>query len=459
MHILLRRLLHLLPLVALLATGCGNGEPLDVAPAVPAAARYPVRSDLLAVGNLGAPPRWYSAGYPPLRSLRLAPHTPDPEFVERLRPLLRSKDVLDPLTALSDLQRDDIGRLLDQAFGTPAGPTVRIPAKDELAAMKADEMFSDGLPRGKTAKGVMEETRVAAEAAKAELGLDDESLARGSVVYRRWCVQCHGTAGGGDGANAIAAAAMPRDYRQGVFKFITASPTTTTTKRGERGKPRKDDLKRTVRNGLDGSMMPPFPNIADRDLDALISYVIHLSVRGETEFEVMTKAIKSDDEDYTGKELEKLFANKLLTVLANWHKAAESPIPVPPENCPTEADRIESAVRGFRGFQTAGCAGCHVNFGREPQLKYDLWGTVVQPRNLTLGVYRGGRRGEDLYARIYGGIYPSGMNEHKQLLAANPAAAGKPDFLWDIVHFLQALADPHLRQRMQLKDPAVKIEP
>ena len=132
---------------------------------------------------------------------------------------------------------------------------------------------------------------------------------------------------------------------------------------------------------------------------------------------------------------------------------------VPPENCPTEADRVESAVRGFRAFQTAGCAGCHVNFGREPQLKYDMWGTVVQPRNLMLGVYRGGRRGEDLYARIYGGIYPSGMNEHKQLLAANPPAAGKPDFLWDIVHFLQALADPRLRQLVQLKDPAVKIEP
>jgi len=327
--------------------------------------------------------------------------------------------------------------------------------------MKADEMFAEGLPRGKTAKGVMEETRAAAEAARAQLGLDDESLARGSVVYRRWCVQCHGTAGGGDGANAVQASAMPRDYRQGVFKFVTASPTSATTRRGERGKPRKDDLRRTVRHGLDGSMMPPLPNIAEGDLDDLIAYVIHLSVRGETEFEVMAKAMKpgEDDPEFTGKELEKLFAQKLLTVLGNWHKAAESPIPVPPENCPTEADRIESAARGFRAFMTAGCAGCHVNFGREPQLKYDMWGTVVQPRNLMLGVYRGGRRGEDLYARIYGGIYPSGMNEHKQLLAANPAAPGKPDFLWDIVHFLQALADPRLRQLVQLKDPAVKIEP
>ena len=51
------------------------------------------------------------------------------------------------------------------------------------------------------------------------------------------------------------------------------------------------------------------------------------------------------------------------------------------------------------------------------------------------------------------------MNEHKQLLAANPAAAGKPDFIWDIVHFLQALSDPQLRRQVQMKDPSVKIEP
>ena len=280
-------------------------------------------------------------------------------------------------------------------------------------------------------------------------------------MYRRWCVQCHGVTGGSDDANAVAAAAMPRDYRQGVFKFVSASPTAATTRRGERGKPRKDDLKRTVRHGIDGSMMPPFPNIPDADLDDLVGYVTHLSVRGETEFEVMLRAMKprDDDPEFTGKDLEKLFAYQLLTALLHWHKAAHSPIPVPPENCPTESDRLASAVRGFRAFQTAGCAGCHVNFGREPQLKFDMWGTVVQPRNLTLGVYRGGRRGEDLYARIYGGIYPSGMNEHKQLLAANPSPAGQPDFLWDIVHFLQALADPRHRQQMALKDPAVKIEP
>src|SRR5437763_264727 len=120
-----RRLL-LPPALALLASGCGPSVPrAEVPPAGPAAARYPVRSDLMAVGNLGTPPKWPSPGSPPLRSLRLASHTPDPEFVERLRPSV-GKDILDPTADLSDLQRDDIGRLLDEAFGSPAAPAVRV---------------------------------------------------------------------------------------------------------------------------------------------------------------------------------------------------------------------------------------------------------------------------------------------------------------------------------------------
>ena len=201
------------------------------------------------------------------------------------------------------------------------------------------------------------------------------------------------------------------------------------------------------------------------ELDDLIGYVIHLSVRGEAEFETMAKAMKpgDDDPDYVGKELERLFAAKQLVVLSNWGKAEASPIPIPPEGCDTEGERFRSAVRGWKGFNDAGCLGCHANYGRDPQFKYDLWGTVVMPRNLTLGVYRGGRDGAALYARLYGGIYPSGMTEHKLLLAGSAPTPGKPDKIWEIVHFLQALSDPNARQRLREQkvepDIAVKIEP
>jgi mono/diheme cytochrome c family protein len=151
-----------------------------------------------------------------------------------------------------------------------------------------------------------------------------------------------------------------------------------------------------------------------------------------------------------------VLAQKLLFTLGNWKRAEESPIPVPPENTPTEADRLTSAVRGYRAFLGT-CAGCHQDFGRAEQLKFDMWGTVVQPRNLTLGVYRGGRRGEDLYARVYGGIYPSTMPDSKA--KADGAKPGEPDGIWDVVHFLQMLADPRGRKMLTQVDPAIKLEP
>ncbi|MFO0797175.1 MAG: hypothetical protein U0804_06825 [Gemmataceae bacterium] len=74
-----------LPLFALVAAAAGCervGLPADLGPvAGSVAARYLVRSDLMPVGDLGAPPRWNSAGAPPLRVLKLDAAAPDAEFV------------------------------------------------------------------------------------------------------------------------------------------------------------------------------------------------------------------------------------------------------------------------------------------------------------------------------------------------------------------------------------------
>ena len=202
-----------------------------------------------------------------------------------------------------------------------------------------------------------------------------------------------------------------------MFKFVTALPDRRTPPKGELGKARKDDLKRTIRNGLDGSMMPPFPQLTDAELDDLVGYVIHLSVRGETEFDTIAKAISCHGARTTrtsaAEFAEQLFAQKCCRCWATGSAADEVPIPVPPENTPTDGDRLASAVRGFKAFTGDVCRRATWTTAATPQLKCDLWGTVVQPRNLTLGVYRGGRRGEDLYARIYGGIYPATMPDSK----------------------------------------------
>lgn len=473
--------LILVAALALALGGCGGaGLPPEVegAPAPRAAsARYAPRTDLFALTiPAGAPTHWPAAGFPPLRSARLYPNAPDRDLAEDLRKQL-GKNVLDPLRYEQDVwmppQADRLSRLLDAHFGTPAAPAVRVPGWDHVSAT-ANVRLEPGETFGAMLKGARDRLKTfkwdewradhaAAVAARAELKLDDAALARGSLVYRRWCLQCHGPSGAGEPAQAVEAGPAPRDYRQGVFKFVTAFPPPSLQKKGQgaAGKPRREDLVRTVRNGIDGTIMPAFPTLTDQEVEDVVSYVVHLAVRGEVEVASLTKMIKPGDDDplYTGGEIDWLFVQNELWVLYNWGLAAKHPIPIPPEPFRTEPERLKSAVRGFKLYNAAefGCASCHANYGRVQQLKWDAWGTVVQPRNFTLGVYRGGRRGEDLYARIYGGINPSGMTAFHDRVAATPP--GTPDKIWDIVHFLQALPDPHDRKRMQAMDSEVKLDP
>ncbi len=461
--------------------GCGTSPPTD--PPSPASTltvpsgRYPARTDLLAVKIPdGAPTRWYTAQFPPLRSVRLLPNAPDADLAGDLRKQF-NKAILDPTLYEQDVwmpaQGDRIARLLDAHFGTSAAPTVRIPTWEHMVAtgvVRFDQSVSFGANlkdiRAKLGKAKLKDWEAdwkEASAAKSELKLDDATLARGSVVYRRWCLQCHGPSGAGDPAYAVEAGPMPRDYRQGVFKYVTAFPPPTAPKKaglGAGGKARRTDLKQTVRNGIDGTIMPAFTSLTAVELDDVVSYVIHLSVRGETEFATLSRAIKpgGDDPIYEGGELDWLFVQHQLAVLTNWGVAEKNPIPVPQAQSMTEKDRIESAVRGYRLYNSSdfGCTGCHANYGRVQQLKWDAWGTIVQPRNLTLGVYRGGRTGEDLYARIYGGIAPVAMPSSGQHVTN--VAPRTPDKIWDIVHFLHALADPADRKRMQAKDPTIKFD-
>ncbi|MFO0797174.1 MAG: cytochrome c [Gemmataceae bacterium] len=205
--------------------------------------------------------------------------------------------------------------------------------------LKVHEAFTEGRPPGKSATQTTEEAVSEAAAAVEQLGLADAALARGASLYRRWCAECHGPSGAGDGIHAVSGTAMPRDYRRGVFKFVTAFPA-GTPRRGELGKPRKDDLRRTLRNGLPGSMMPAFARLTTAEIDDLAGYVIHLCVRGEAEFDWMARMIQltknpnEDDPDYSRAFGEQTLALRVLLTLGNWDRAEANRILVPPENTP-----------------------------------------------------------------------------------------------------------------------------
>src|SRR5262245_10227854 len=87
-------------LVSLTLVGCGGPTPAnDVPPSAQLSApsaRYAPRTDLLVIAiPEGAPTHWPAAGFPPPRSARLFPNTPDRDLAAELRKQL-AKNVLDP---------------------------------------------------------------------------------------------------------------------------------------------------------------------------------------------------------------------------------------------------------------------------------------------------------------------------------------------------------------------------
>src|SRR5262249_45481826 len=106
----------------------------------------------------------------------------------------RKKLLLDPSGMKAD-QRQQLDKVLVSVFGTPAQPTVQ---------------------------GGGPEVRQALEALSKSLHLDQETLRRGSELYRHQCLHCHGLTGDGRGPTAPWVNPHPRDYRQGSFKFTSS---------------------------------------------------------------------------------------------------------------------------------------------------------------------------------------------------------------------------------------------
>jgi mono/diheme cytochrome c family protein len=369
--------------------------------------RYTVRTDPL----MTQPPdtdqrRPDRPGQLPLMSLgELAKDKDNPLYV-----LHDGKKLLDPRDLSAD-QRAQFKRTLEDLFGTPAQPTIK---PTEAVTSKDLE----------------------------EMRLDDVTLAEGSTLYRRHCLHCHGLTGDGRGPTGPWVNPHPRDYRQGVFKF-------TSTMGGNDRKPRREDLLRTLRQGVEGTSMPSFGLLPDEQLEALISYVIHLSLRGEVEFDTMLTLLKG--ESLEGGSIESSLKGGLEAFAERWKNYQKTEKVIKPDPFPVVSDdqRKQSVQRGqqiFRDPDKGGCISCHVDYGRSAVFKYDVWGTLVRPADLTAGTYRGGRRPIDLYWRVYGGINGAGMTSYDKLRPNAQQQADKVDNLWDIVNFLQVLPYPAMRQ-------------
>lgn len=520
-------------------TGCGDIE--GYGPNLV----YPVRSDLI-VNTLpkAQPLAFNTPGKLPLDYLQELPTYYDPEKKARTIDLVRAEadlkaeidkthetdpyrkvletkkalleeaktNVTDP-RQLTAGERRRLADMLDHVFGTPAAPTVRV-KRDEAALQDDEKALLEKLgnaPESLSGEDLRRAKKLKWDIALGydkefveKLKLDDATLVAGSKAYRRHCLHCHGLEGNGRGPTGPWVNPHPRDYRQGVFKF-----TSSGQELGER-KPRRADLEYVLKNGIEGSSMPSFGLLDQKEIDALVSYVIHLSLRGELEYFVIQQYIQGGAKTWempTELEIEQIRKDRmsrgtdakavldLITKLkeikpptadeekaaldgleaimvandpplvatfgGRWLAAQDAGIqPDPyPYNPADEEALLASAVRGASLFNQgqASCVSCHKNYGREAPYYFDAWGTIVRPRNLVDGYYRGGRRPLDLYYRVYSGINGAGMTSYaNDLRPSDDDKAKKQDKIWDLVNFMQALHYPDLRAKLKAK--GVNIE-
>jgi mono/diheme cytochrome c family protein len=365
--------------------------------------------------------------------------------------------------AEAEMTRDDqqtIANVLEALFGTPDAPFV------------PEEQDSDGKSVSLT-KLDIKKLQMAAGPVRSDRS------GRRSGLFREHCVHCHGISGDGMGPTAAFLKPYPRDYRQGKFKF-------KSTERAEM--PTDEDLAKVIRHGIPGTAMPAFEvSLAQPEVDALVEYVKYLSLRGQAELSLIVQIQSLSTGETLPTNREMLVETVLSPEVEKWTTARQKIIqaPPPPENLGT-LESIDKGRELFYSDKKANCVKCHgpTGLGDGTRDDFDDWSKqvvtltagirraldqidedlksgegdptelrqrraneerrlamieahslpprTIDPRNLRMGVYRGGRRPIDLYYRVFAGINAVPMPG-----TAGPAVTNEE--MWHVVDYVMSL--------------------
>ncbi len=312
-------------------------------------------------------------------------------------------------------------------------------------------------------------------------------------LYRQLCASCHGESGQGRGPVAASQNPYPREFRHGVFKYKSTA---------RKNKPVKADIARDLRKGLSGTQMPLFDKLSDEKINAVVDYVVFLSIRGEFERKLLYTAAfeldlntdriysvaykKSDDAENKKKFKGQLdTATEILTGIADaWVEAAdgveEFAMPKFPlygsETVDNKKELDASIALGRKLYlsEEAACAKCHGESARGDgkQLPdYDDWtkdwtskidisptklddllplmargGMKPQPllpRNIVEGKFRGGREPMDIYRRIRYGILGAPMPAAAVIKSSDEKGIREED-IWHIVNYVLSIVEPEI---------------
>jgi len=211
----------------------------------------------------------------------------------------------------------------------------------------------------------------------------------GKRLYARYCSQCHGDKGDGEGYAAMHLRPRPRNFTSGKFKI-------RTTPNG--ALPTHQDLVNIIRRGMPYTSMPAWPNFTDDEVSDLAYFLTTFS------------------QDFSGAD------------------NVSQPVPLP--SAPKSAK--ESVELGKKLYVDTGCVKCHGTLGRgdgpsAPTLKDD-WGHPMRPADLAQSwTFRGGSSRDDIFRTMSTGLNGTPMPSFLEAL--------KPEQRWAITDYIDSLSE------------------
>ena len=214
----------------------------------------------------------------------------------------------------------------------------------------------------------------------------------GKALYDKWCAECHGAEGNGDGPAASHMMPRPRNFVQARYQ-IRSTPSGAL--------PTDADIHRILENGMPGTAMPAWPKLAQRDREQIVAYIKTFSKFFETE---------------------------------------GPPAPMTFGKAPGESEARINAGRDT--YNKLECFKCHGQAGRGdgtsvPTMQDDD-GLPIRPANLTQPWrFNGGSTVEDIYARLRTGIDGTPMPSFTDAMESGVVTE---EDLWNVAHYVRSLA-------------------